>query len=135
MNVQTAGPVLLRERQGDVAILVLNRPGARNSLSETLLGGLSAALAEIAADRAVRAVVLAANGPAFCAGHDLKEMTARRSDPDRGRAFYTLVMDKCSAVMQRIVDLPQPVIAAVQGVATAAGCQLVASCDLAVASQ
>ena len=96
MNVQTAGPVLLRERQGDVAILVLNRPGARNSLSETLLGELSAALTEIAADRAVRAVVLAANGPAFSAGHDLKELTARRSDADRGHAYFTKIMTMCS---------------------------------------
>jgi enoyl-CoA hydratase/carnithine racemase len=130
-----SAPLLLRESAGSIAVLTLNRPQARNSLSVALIEALGVALAEIAADRAVRAVVLAANGPAFCAGHDLKEMTARRSDPDRGRAFYTLVMDKCSAVMQRIVDLPQPVIAAVQGVATAAGCQLVASCDLAVASQ
>ena len=82
----------------------------------------------------MRAVVLAANGPAFSAGHDLKEMTAHRSDADRGRAYFKKIMDACSAVMQRSSLLPQPVIAAVQGVATAAGCQLVASCDLAVAS-
>ena len=78
--------------------------------------------------------MLAANGPAFCAGHDLKELTARRSDADRGRAYFTTIMTMCSAMMQQIVNLPQPVIAAVQGVASAAGCQLVASCDLAVAS-
>ena len=80
------------------------------------------------------AVVLAANGPAFCAGHDLKELNARRSDSDRGRAYFKLIMTTCSAIMQQVVRLPQPVIAAVQGTATAAGCQLVASCDLAVAS-
>jgi enoyl-CoA hydratase/carnithine racemase len=83
----------------------------------------------------VRAVVLAANGPAFCAGHDLKELTGRRGDADGGRAYFQHIMTRCSAMMQQIVTLPQPVIAAVQGVASAAGCQLVASCDLAVASK
>ena len=82
----------------------------------------------------MRAVVLAAEGPAFCAGHDLKELTARRSDADGGRDYFRHIMTTCSAMMQQIVTLPQPVIACVQGVATAAGCQLVASCDLAVAS-
>jgi enoyl-CoA hydratase/carnithine racemase len=142
MNVQTAGraaetsaPVLLRERDGEIAVLVLNRPAARNSLSEALLLALSAGLTEIAADRSIRAVVLAANGPAFCAGHDMKELTARRGDADGGRAFFRIVMTTCSAMMQQIVNLPQPVIAAVHGVATAAGCQLVASCDLAIASR
>jgi len=125
---------LLREVAGDIAVLTLNRPEARNSLSEVLLAALGAELDAIAADRRLRAVVLAANGPAFSAGHDLKELTARRSDPDRGRAYFKSIMDLCSSVMQRIVRLPQPVIAAVQGTATAAGCQLVASCDLAVAS-
>jgi len=140
MNIQTAGradsaaPVLLREREGEIAMLVLNRPAARNSLSEALLAALSAALTEIADDRTVRAVVLAANGPAFCAGHDLKELTARRTDADRGREYFRQIMTTCSAMMQQIVNLPQPVIAAVQGVATAAGCQLVATCDLAIAS-
>lgn len=134
MNVQTAAPLLLRERDGDVAVLALNRPSARNSLSEALLAALSEALAEIAADKSVRAVVLAASGSAFCAGHDLKELTARRSDADRGRAYFSQIMTACSAMMQQIVNLPQPVIAAVQGPASAAGCQLVASCDLAIAS-
>jgi enoyl-CoA hydratase/carnithine racemase len=134
MNIQTTAPDLLRERDGDVAILVLNRPAARNSLSEALLDALSAALIEIAADKSARAVVLAANGPAFCAGHDLKELTARRGDADGGRSFFKHIMTSCSAMMQQIVNLPQPVIAAVQGVASAAGCQLVASCDLALSS-
>ena len=134
MNVQTAAPVLLRERDKDVAVLALNRPAARNSLSEALLAELSAALADIAADRSVRAVVVAANGSAFSAGHDLKELTGRRSDADRGRAYFSKIMNMCSAMMQQIVNLPQPVIAAVQGPASAAGCQLVASCDLAIAS-
>jgi enoyl-CoA hydratase/carnithine racemase len=127
-------PVLLRERDGDVAILVLNRPEARNSLSEALLIALSDSLFELAADKTVRAVVLAANGPAFCSGHDLKELTSRRSDGDGGRAYFGKVMTLCSAMMQQIVNLPLPMIAAVQGVATAAGCQLVATCDLAIAS-
>jgi enoyl-CoA hydratase/carnithine racemase len=139
MNVQTrspetAAPVLTQERDGEIAIVTLNRPRARNSLSESLLKALSAAWTEIAADKSVRAVVLAANGPAFCAGHDLKELTAQRSDPDGGRAFFRHTMTTCSSMMQQIVTLPKPVIACVQGVATAAGCQLVASCDLAVAS-
>jgi enoyl-CoA hydratase/carnithine racemase len=134
MNVQTAAPVLLRERSKDIVVLVLNRPAARNSLSEALLAALAGAFADIAADKSVRAVVLAANGPGFCAGHDLKELTARRSDADDGRAYFTKIMTMCSAMMQQIVTLPQPVIAAVQGIASAAGCQLVASCDLAIAS-
>ena len=137
MNVQAAiqaSAVLLRERDGDIAVLVLNRPAARNSLSEALLKALAAAFTEIADDKTVRAVVLAANGPAFCAGHDLKELTARRADADGGRAYFKHIMTFSSAMMQQIVNLPQPVIAAVQGVASAAGCQLVASCDLAIAS-
>jgi enoyl-CoA hydratase/carnithine racemase len=131
--VRTA-PVLLREDQDDVAVLTLNRPQARNSLSEALLAALTESLAAIAADSRVRVVVLAATGPAFSAGHDMKEMTARRSDPDRGRAYFEQLMDACSTMMQAIVRLPKPVIACVQGAASAAGCQLVASCDLAVAS-
>jgi enoyl-CoA hydratase/carnithine racemase len=138
MNIQTptraAESVLLRERDGDIAVLTLNRPQARNSLSEALLAALTQSLTDIAADKSVRAVVLAATGPAFCAGHDLKELTARRSDADGGHAYFRQIMTTCSAMMQTIVALPQPVIAAVQGVATAAGCQLVASCDLAIAS-
>jgi len=129
-----SAPILLREDAGSVAILTLNRPAARNALSEALLTALGDALSAIAADGDVRVVILAANGPAFSAGHDLKELSARRADPDRGRAYFKLIMMSCSTVMQQIVRLPQPVIAAVQGTATAAGCQLVASCDLAVAS-
>jgi enoyl-CoA hydratase/carnithine racemase len=128
-------PVLLREHVGGVAVLTLNRPDRRNSLSAAMLAALGDAFAAIAADRAVRAVVLAAKGPAFSAGHDLKELAARRTDADGGRAYFAEVMNACSTVMQAIVTLPQPVIAAVQGIATAAGCQLVASCDLAVASE
>lgn len=128
-----AAPVLLRADEGGVATLTLNRPAARNSLSEALLDALNDTLDRIADDTSVRAVILAANGPVFSAGHDLKEMTAHRADADRGRAYFSDILGRCSAMMQRIVRLPQPVIAAVEGVATAAGCQLVASCDLAVA--
>ena len=128
-------PILLRETVGSIAVLTLNRSEARNSLSEGLIAELHAALKQIHDDKSVRAVVIAANGPAFSAGHDMKELTARRSDADRGRAYFATLMNACSAMMQAIVLLPKPVVAAVQGVATAAGCQLVASCDLAVASE
>ena len=128
-------PILLRETRGSISVLTLNRPEARNSLSEGLIAELHAALREIHDDARVRAVVIAANGPAFSAGHDIKELTARRTDADRGRAYFAEIMNACSAMMQAIVHLPKPVVAAVQGVATAAGCQLVASCDLAVASE
>jgi enoyl-CoA hydratase/carnithine racemase len=128
-------PVLLRQGIGAVAVLTLNRPRIRNTLSEAMLSALSEALTGIADDRTVRAVVITAKGPAFSGGHDLKELTERRSNPDGGRAYFRDVMLTCSAMMQQIVHLPQPVIAAVQGTATAAGCQLVASCDLAVASE
>ena len=128
-------PAVARERTDGIAVLTLNRPERRNTLSEEMLTGLADAFTAIAHDRTVRAVVLAAAGPTFCAGHDLKELTARRKDPDGGRDYFATIMTACSAVMQQIVALPQPVIAAVQGVATAAGCQLVATCDLAVASE
>jgi enoyl-CoA hydratase/carnithine racemase len=128
-------PTLLRETLGSVIVLTLNRPAARNSLSEGLIAELHAALKEIHDDAKVRAVVIAANGPAFSAGHDMKELTARRTDADRGRAYFAQIMNASSAMMQAIVHLPKPVVAAVQGIATAAGCQLVASCDLAVASE
>jgi enoyl-CoA hydratase/carnithine racemase len=127
--------ILLREDVNDVVVLTLNRPQARNSLSEATLEALGDALTAIAHDRAVRAVIIAANGPAFSAGHDLKELNLRRSDADRGRAYFKHIMGLCSGVMQQVVTLPQPVIAAVQATATAAGCQLVASCDLAIASR
>ncbi len=135
MTDASATPALvLRETTNAIAILTLNRPDARNSLSAAMIVALGEAFDAIGRDRAIRTVVLAANGPAFSAGHDLKELAGRRSDPDHGRAFFTQVMTACSEVMQQIVRLPQPVIAAVHATATAAGCQLVASCDLAVAS-
>ncbi|MCK1307106.1 MULTISPECIES: enoyl-CoA hydratase [Bradyrhizobium] len=141
MSVQAARapspqlPILLRETVGPIAVLTLNRPTARNSLSAAMIASLHAELNEIRDDKTVRGVVIAANGPAFSAGHDMKELTARRADPDRGRAFFAEMMTACSAMMQAIVHLPKPVVASVQGIATAAGCQLVASCDLAIASE
>lgn len=122
--------VLLRHDQDGVATLTLNRPQRFNALSEELIGDLQIALDAIAAEDWVRVVVLAASGPAFCAGHDLKEMRAR---PEQ--EYYRSLFERCSAMMQTIVALPQPVIARVQGLATAAGCQLVASCDMAVAAE
>ena len=123
-------PILLRDDADAVATLTLNRPAQRNALSRPMIAALSSALEEIGEDRSVRAVVIAANGPGYCAGHDLKEI---RGTPDR--AFYDLLFAECSALMTRIVRQPQPVIACVHGIATAAGCQLVASCDLVVASE
>ena len=132
--MQDSGDILLRELGGDgVLRLTLNDVARRNALSEAMLAELGRTFAEAGADAAVRVIVLAANGPAFCAGHDLKEMTGGRDAPDRGRAYFARVMAQCSGVMQAIVNCPKPVIAEVTGVATAAGCQLVASCDLAVA--
>jgi len=130
-----AAAVIQSSVKDGVALVVLNRPKASNSLSEAMLEALSATFAEIATNKRVRAVVLAANGASFCAGHDLKEITQHRRDPDGGRAYVRDLMDRCSAMMQSIHRMPQPVIAAVEGAATAAGCQLIASCDLAVASK
>jgi enoyl-CoA hydratase/carnithine racemase len=112
----------------------MNRPENRNALSESLMRALQLTLDEAVDDASIKVIVLAANGPAFCAGHDLREMAARRKDPDRGLAYYRAVFAQCSRLMQTIVRHPKPVIAQVHAVATAAGCQLVASCDLAVAS-
>lgn len=126
---------ITREDLGAIAVLTLDRPQQRNTLSAAVLTELRAALAALAGERSVRAVILAANGAAFCAGHDLKEITTHRADPDQGQAFTQQLMESCSALMLAILTLPQPVIAAVEGIATAAGCQLVATCDLAVASR
>jgi enoyl-CoA hydratase/carnithine racemase len=122
--------ILLRHDDGNIATLTLNRPAARNALSTALMAALDAAFSAIADDPSVHVVILAANGPAFCAGHDLREI---RSTPTP--AAYEAVFAQCSRLMQRIVRQPKPVIAQVQGVATAAGCQLVASADLAVAAE
>lgn len=125
---------VLEERQGKVATLRLNRPASRNALSREMIAALHEAITKLAADVAVHVVVIAAEGPVFCAGHDLKEITAARTAKDNGRGFFEDIMAACAAMMQAIVNCPKPVIASVQGTATAAGCQLVASCDLAVAA-
>jgi len=124
------GPVLDRHDANGVALLTLNRPKQYNALSRDLLEALHRELDAIAADEAVRVVIVTGAGRAFCAGHDLKEMRAL-SSPAEVEQLFSL----CSTMMQKLVSLPQPVIAAVNGVATAAGCQLVAQCDLAVASE
>ncbi len=128
-----AGPLKSAMAADGVLRLVLANPPA-NALSDALIAALRAALAEAAEDRAVRVVIIAAEGKIFSAGHDLKELTAHRKDPDRGRAYYLDVMTRAAALMQEIVRHPKVIIAEVQGLATAAGCQLVASCDLAVAA-
>jgi enoyl-CoA hydratase/carnithine racemase len=128
-----SAPILLREDGEGIARLTLNRPQSRNALSDAMIAALSAELDRIASDSSIKIVILEGSGPAFCAGHDLKEMSAHRADPDKGAAYFLDLMQRCSAMMQRIVHLPQPVIACVEGIATAAGCQIVASCDLAVA--
>lgn len=131
MNVSlpVTDPVLLRRDDGPIAWLTLNRPQARNALSVALMSALEAELHAIRVDPAIQVIVLGGAGPAFCAGHDLREM---RANP--GRDAYAALFDQCSRLMQQIVHLSKPVIARVHGIATAAGCQLVASCDLAIAA-
>ncbi len=124
----------MSSRQGAVLRLSLNRPKARNALCSALMGALANALEAAAADTGVRVVIIAAEGSVFSAGHDLKEMSTRRGEDDDGASAFAALFTQCSALMQQIVACPKPVIAEVQGTATAAGCQLVASCDLAVAS-
>lgn len=127
--------ILLQELGTDgVLRLTLNDVKRRNALSEAMLATLGETFTKAGSDPAVRVIVLAANGPAFCAGHDLKEMTAGRAAADGGKAYFAKIMSMCAGVMQGIVNCPKPVIAEVTGIATAAGCQLVASCDLAIAA-
>lgn len=134
-KIELARSIVQRSQSGDgILRLTLNDQRRRNALSLDMLSLLRLALDQAALEPSVRVIVLAASGPAFCAGHDLKEMTRARQAPDHGRAFFADTMAGCSAVMQAIVNHPKPVIAEVGGVATAAGCQLVASCDLAYAS-
>lgn len=131
-----AAAAILREHLADgVLRLTLDHAERRNALSEAMMAALQGALDRAAADPAVRVVVIGHAGPAFSAGHDLKELTARRGDADRGRAYFDGVMKTCARLMTSVVRLPKPVIAEISGLATAAGCQLVASCDLAVAGE
>lgn len=127
-------PLAIQRLDGGVLRLVLNNPPA-NTLSEAMLSSLQSALDEAENDAETRVIILAANGHLFCAGHDLKELTPHREDEDKGAAYFKSLMQTCATVMQSIVNHPKPVIAEVNGLATAAGCQLVASCDLAIASE
>jgi enoyl-CoA hydratase/carnithine racemase len=127
--------VLIREDDGAIATLTLNRPDQLNALSEGLMAALQAAFDRLATQPSTKVVILRGAGRAFCAGHDLREMQGRRQAPDGGRAYYTALFAQCSRMMSTIPRLPQPVIAQVHGIATAAGCQLVASCDMAVAAE
>ncbi len=126
--------ILHRQDAASVATLTMDAPERLNALSDAMLAALQANLDEIAADDTVRAVILRGTGKAFCAGHDLKEMQAGRQTADGGAAYFEDLFNRCAAVMQRIQSIPQPVIAQVHGIATAAGCQLVATCDMAVAA-
>ena len=127
--------ILERHDTGAVTRLVMNAPERLNALSDEMLAALHTSLDEIANDRSIRAVIISGNGKAFCAGHDLKQMTTGRQAEDGGRAYFKDLFDRCAAMMARVQSLPQPVIAQVHGIATAAGCQLVATCDLAIAAQ
>ncbi len=128
-------PLILRHDEDGVATLTLNAPASLNALSTPMLTAMEAALARLAADPAIRVVVLKGAGRAFSAGHDLKEMQAARAAPDHGAAAFGALFDLCSRVMQALPALPQPVIAQVHGLAAAAGCQLAASCDLVTAAE
>lgn len=127
--------LIQRHDEGQIATLTLNTPHSLNALSQAMIARLTAELDRLAEDRATRVVILRGAGRAFCAGHDLKEMQAARHSPDKGAAFFRTLFDACAAMMQRLPALPQPVIAEVQGIATAAGCQLAASCDMVVAAE
>jgi enoyl-CoA hydratase/carnithine racemase len=132
----TSAPLVLSERiEPGVAKLTLNRPAARNALSRDFIHDIHAEIERLGKDDSVSAIILAANGKVYSSGHDLKELTGHRADADGGEAFFRDTMVACSAMMQALVACPKPVIAAVEGRATAAGCQLVATCDLAVAAE
>jgi enoyl-CoA hydratase/carnithine racemase len=127
--------ILERNDTGAVAQLKLNAPDRLNALSDEMLAALQAEFDALREDSSIRAVTLSGSGKAFCAGHDLKQMTAGRSSEDGGKAYFQDLFGRCAKMMMSIQSLPQPVIAQVHGIATAAGCQLVATCDLAVAAE
>ena len=131
----TESPLLRRADRGGVATLTLASPANRNALSLLMIDSLIVSIADIEKDPAIRAIVLAGDGPALSAGHDLKEIQAHRNDEDRGAAYFDKLMRRCAELMRSLVELPKPVIAAVEGVATAAGCQMVAASDLAIAGE
>jgi enoyl-CoA hydratase/carnithine racemase len=126
--------ILLRQDVNDVALLTMDTPKSLNALSDAMITALHDMFDTLADTPEIRAVILRGTGKAFCAGHDLKEMTAARKAGDAGQAYFDDLFTRCGALMQRIMTLPQPVIAQVHGIATAAGCQLVATCDMAVAA-
>ncbi|PUB12714.1 enoyl-CoA hydratase [Yoonia sediminilitoris] len=126
--------ILDRQDAGHIATLTMNAPDRLNALSDAMLAALHGAFDTIAEDDSIRAVILRGTGKAFCAGHDLKEMQAGRQAPDGGAGYFKDLFDRCAAMMQRVQSMPQPVIAQVHGIATAAGCQLVATCDMAIAA-
>lgn len=134
MSDATSQDILIREDLGPITRLTLNMPGALNALSDAMLARLKAEFTDLMGSETQRVIVLRGTGKAFCAGHDLKEMRAKRQAPDKGAAALRDLFNRCGEVMQMIPRLPQPVIAQVHGIATAAGCQLVASCDMAVAA-
>ena len=127
--------ILLRDDNKGVATLTLNSPKSLNALSDAMLAALQSQFDALADDRSIRAIILKGEGKAFCAGHDLKEMTAGRQAEDGGAAYFADLFSRCATMMQTILRLPQPVIAQVHGIATAAGCQLVATCDMAIAAE
>ncbi|MFQ3355104.1 MAG: enoyl-CoA hydratase/carnithine racemase [Paracoccaceae bacterium] len=135
MKDSQSDPILLTERQGSIARLIMNSPANLNALSNTMLKALQGSLDEIAQNKAIKVVVLSGLGKAFCAGHNLKEMMETKNNTDGGKAGLKDLFDTCKQLMLTIRDMPQPVIAQVHGLAAAAGCQLVASCDLATASE
>lgn len=127
--------ILIRDDLDGIAHLTMNAPERLNALSDEMLAALQSTLDSLREERSIRAVILSGAGKAFCAGHDLKQMTAGRQAEDGGRAYFEDLFGRCATMMQTVQSVPQPVIAQVHGIATAAGCQLVASCDLAVAAE
>ena len=127
--------ILLRNDKNKIAYLVFNKPEKLNVLSEEMLAALYVQLIKLENDEAIRCIVLTGKGKAFCAGHDLSELTLGRQTPDGGQEYFQKIFDMCSKLMQKIQEVPQPVIAQVNGLAVAAGCQLVATCDLAIAGE
>ena len=136
MNFKKDNKILKTSISADgIFFLTLNNPHNHNALSEDMMFNIQSALDESINNKQIRVIIISADGPTFSAGHDLKELTSARKNPDKGRKYFKEIMGKCSKLMHTIVNCPKPVIAEVAGVATAAGCQLVASCDLAYASR
>ena len=134
-NGKMINELLLQERSDGILGITMNNPDKLNALSESMIDALKEALDEAAEASDTKCIVLRGAGRAFCAGHDLNELAAARNGPDRGHAYFKMIFDKCAALMMSIVRHPQPVIAEIHGAAVAAGCQLVATCDMAVAAE